>query len=124
MLPWVVVTRAQLTKLVYERNQGRSIIMSAQKSGMSRNTARNHLRQDDVLKQEKVPHTWRTRKDPLEGIWPEALKMLREAPDLEAKALFDHGVLCTSPKNAHPEENLRSFPLFLPSFSCPRMWTL
>ncbi|YCM42762.1 IS21 family transposase [Verrucomicrobiaceae bacterium 227] len=89
-----MVTRAQLTKLVYERNQGRSIIMSAQKSGMSRNTARNHLRQDDVLKQEKVPHTWRTRKDPLEGIWPEALKMLREAPDLEAKALFDYLSQC------------------------------
>jgi len=57
---------------------------------MSRNTARKHLRQDDVLKQEKPLHTWRTRKDPLERIWPEALKMLREAPELEAKALFDH----------------------------------
>jgi len=57
---------------------------------MSRNTAGKHLRQDDVLKQEKPLHTWRTRKDPLERIWPEALKMLREAPELEAKALFDH----------------------------------
>gem|GEM_PF-2487852 len=98
MLPWVVVTRAQLTKLVYERNQGRSIIMSAQKSGMSRNTARKHLRQNDVLNQEKSPNTWRTRKDPLERIWPEALKMLREAPELEAKALFEHLSQC------HPGE--------------------
>ena len=64
--------------------------MSATKAGMSRNTARKHLRQDDVLYQEKVPHTWRTRKDPLEAIWPKAEEMLREAPELEAKALFEH----------------------------------
>lgn len=64
--------------------------MSAQKAGMSRQTARKHLNQDDPLQQEKVPHTWRTRQDPLETIWPEALSMLREAPELEAKALFEY----------------------------------
>jgi hypothetical protein len=72
--------------------------MSAQKSGRSRNTARKHLRQDDVLKQEQPLHTWRTRKDPLERIWPEGLEMLREASELEAKALFDHLSQC------HPGE--------------------
>jgi len=64
--------------------------MSAMKSGMSRNTGRKYLRQDDVLEQRREPHTWRTRKDPLEAFWPQALAMLREAPDLEAKALFEH----------------------------------
>lgn len=39
--------------------------MSANKAGMSRNTARKHLRQNDPLQQERKPHTWRTRKDPL-----------------------------------------------------------
>lgn len=62
--------------------------MSAQKAGMSRQTARKYLKQDDPLEQEKAPHTWRTREDPLEVVWPEALQMLREAPELEAKALF------------------------------------
>ena len=62
--------------------------MSAQKAGMSRQTARKYLNQDDPLRQEKTPHPWRTREDPLESIWPEALQMLREAPELEAKALF------------------------------------
>lgn len=64
--------------------------MSAQKSGMSRQTARKHLQQDDPLKQERVPHNWRTRQDPLETIWPEALSMLRDAAELEAKALFEY----------------------------------
>ena len=64
--------------------------MSAIKAGMSRNTARKHLRQKDVMKQTKEPHSWRTRKDPLEALWPRALKMLGEAPELEAKALFEH----------------------------------
>lgn len=64
--------------------------MSANKAGMSRNTARKHLRQNDPLQQERKPHTWRTRKDPLEDIWPEAQKMLADAPELEAKALFEH----------------------------------
>lgn len=64
--------------------------MSAMKSGMSRNTARKYLRQNDVTQQQRVPHTWRTREDPLEVIWPQAEEMLRQAPELEAKALFEH----------------------------------
>jgi hypothetical protein len=87
---WVVVTRTQLTKLANERNQGRTIRMSAMKSGMSRNTARKHLRQNDPTEQRRAPHTWRTREDPLAAIWPQAEEMLRQAPELEAKALFEH----------------------------------
>jgi transposase len=90
VLLWVVVTRTQLTRLVSERNQGKTISMSAMKSGMSRKTAGKYLRQDNAMEQRQVPHTWRTRKDPLEEIWPGALAMLRDAPELEAKALFEH----------------------------------
>lgn len=42
------------------------------------------------MEQRQTPHTWRTRPDPLEAIWPLALTMLRDAPELEAKALFSH----------------------------------
>lgn len=87
---WVVVTRTQLTKLAIERNQARTVSMSAMKSGMSRNTARKYLRQNDVTEQRRVPHTWRTREDPLEAVWPRAEEMLRQAPELEAKALFEY----------------------------------
>ena len=46
--------------------------MSAMKAGVSRNTARKYLRQADPSRQEKQPHDWRTRKDPLEAVWSAA----------------------------------------------------
>ncbi len=64
--------------------------MCAMKAGMSRKTAGKYLNQENVLEQRQAPHTWRTRKDPLEAIWPQALAMLRDASELEAKALFDY----------------------------------
>lgn len=64
--------------------------MSAMKAGMSRTTAAKYLAQNDVIEQSHVPHTWRTRKDPLEAVWPKAEEMLRQAPELEAKALFEY----------------------------------
>ena len=107
MLLWVVVKRTQLTKLVRERNQGANISMSAIKAGMSRNTARNYLRQEDVMEQRQAPHTWRTREDPLEEVWPRALAMLREAPELEAKALFEY--LAQSHPGGIKDKLLRTF---------------
>jgi transposase len=86
----VVVTKNQLNKLINERNQGKTISMCAMKSGMSRKTAGKYLKQDNVMKQRRVPHTWKTRKDPLQEVWPKALAMLQDAPELEAKALFEH----------------------------------
>lgn len=57
---------------------------------MNRKTAGKYLSQDNVLEPRRVPHTWKTRKDPLLEIWPKALLMLQEAPELEAKALFEY----------------------------------
>jgi transposase len=107
VLLWVVVKRTQLTKLVHERNQGTNISMSAIKAGMSRTTARNYLQQDDVMDQRQAPHTWRTREDPLEEVWPRALAMLREAPELEAKALFEY--LAQSHPGGIKDKLLRTF---------------
>ena len=103
----VVVKKTQLTKLVFERNQGATINMSAMKAGLSRNTARKHLRQDNPMEQRPLPHTWRTRPDPLEAIWPQALEMLRKAPELEARALFAH-LLAAHPGKVS-EKHLRTF---------------
>jgi hypothetical protein len=35
------------------------------------------------------PHTWRTRKDPFETVWPEVLSWLQKDPETTAKALFE-----------------------------------
>ena len=81
--------------------------MCAMKAGVSRKTAGKYLRQDNAMEQRRVPHTWRTREDPLEGLWPKALGMLRDAPELEAKALFEH-LLAGSPGTVS-EKHLRTF---------------
>lgn len=35
-----------------------------------------------------VPHTWRTRKDPFEGVWNQVTQKLQLAPELTAKTIF------------------------------------
>ena len=39
-------------------------------------------------KHTRVPHTWRTRKDPFEAVWPELKQRLEEQPEMTAKVLF------------------------------------
>jgi len=60
------------------------------KAVISRKTGNKYLQQDNVLEQRRVPHTLRTRADPLKAVWPRALVMLRQAPELVAMALFEH----------------------------------
>ena len=36
----------------------------------------------------RVPHTWRTRKDPFEGVWAEVKQKLAAEPERTAKSLF------------------------------------
>lgn len=81
--------------------------MSAMKAGMTRKTAGKYLSQDNVMGQRQAAHTWRTREDPLKEMWPKALEMLREAPELEAKALFDH--LMPKGSGKIKEKHLRTF---------------
>ena len=45
--------------------------------------------------------------DPLEKIWPEATAMLRDAPELEAKTLFEH--FLARPESGLQESHLRTF---------------
>ena len=108
MLLWVVVTRTQLTKLVTERNQGKTISMCALKAGMSRKTAGKYLSQDPVLEQRRVPHNWKTRVDPLAAIWAKAEEILRQAPELDSKALLEH--LMPGDAGAVAEKHLRDLP--------------
>ena len=102
-----MINRRQINQLVYERNRRISISMSAIKAGVSRNTARKYLRQADPSKQEKQPHDWRTRTDPLEAIWSVARGMLENAPELQAKALLEH--LAERPGGRIEEKVLRTF---------------
>lgn len=62
---------------------------SALRSGMSRNTASKYIKLGKLPSELKSPRTWRTRPDPFEEDWQEIAQRLRDAPELEAKALFE-----------------------------------
>ena len=81
--------------------------MSALKSGMDRKTARKYLDEPERLSQPRPARIWRTRVDPLAQIWPAAEPRLRAAPELEAKALFEH-LLMIRPELMR-ETQLRTF---------------
>ena len=53
-----------------------------------------------------VERTWRTRQDPFEAHWPEVKQRLEDAPELEAKILFEH--LCETYPGHYQESQLRT----------------
>lgn len=81
--------------------------MSALKSGMDRKTARKYLQDPQRLSLPRPARDWRTRVDPLAAIWREAEPRLQVAPELEAKALFEH-LLLLRPEQMQ-ETQLRTF---------------
>src|ERR1035438_6227190 len=86
-----MITKQQHRRLMNEYQETGNVSMSAaMKAGMSRPTARKYLEAQQTPEQLQAKHTWRTRPDPLAEIWPQAEAMLAEAPELEAKALFEH----------------------------------
>jgi transposase len=102
-----MITKQQYRKLMSEYQETANVTDSAMKAGMSRPTARKYLEAAQPPSQLQTKHTWRTRDDPLAEIWPQAEAMLQEAPDLEAKALFEY--LGERSPGAVQEKHLRTF---------------
>ena len=42
-----------------------------------------------LTRKPRVPHTWRTRKDPFEKVWADICLQLENEPERTAKSLFD-----------------------------------
>jgi transposase len=102
-----MINPQQRTRLVTEFQRTGSVAMSALKSGMDRKTARKYLNDPQRLSQPRPTRDWRTRVDSLAAIWREAEPRLRAAPELEAKALFEH-LLMMGPEQMQ-ETQLRTF---------------
>jgi len=102
-----MITKQQYRKLMSEYQTTGNVTNSAMKAGMSRRIARKYLQTGQPPDELQAKHTWRTRADPLVPIWPQAQTMLEEAPDLEAKALFEF--LCERSAQALQEKHLRTF---------------
>lgn len=86
----MAVTNAQVRKLMEELSKHGQLGIAALKTGMSRDTARKYRDLGKLPSELKEPRTWRTRKDRFEEAWPSIEQRLEEAPELEAKALFEH----------------------------------
>lgn len=89
-----------------EHEKTGSISRAALKADMDRKTASKYIRAGKLPSQLKKPRGWRTRQDPFAEVWPEMAAMLSDAPELEAKSLFEY-LLSTSP--AHEPGQLRTF---------------
>jgi hypothetical protein len=80
---------------------------AALRAGMHRNTARRYVEADRLPSQLKEPRTWRTREDPFVEDWEEVASSLEQAPELEAKTLFED--LLRRRPGRYGEGQLRSF---------------
>ncbi len=85
-----MINEKQYRRLLREFARTNNMSLSALSAGVDRKTARKYLREQCAPEEARRLPRWRTRPDPLEAIWPEAERRLREAPELEAKALFEH----------------------------------
>jgi hypothetical protein len=83
------VSDAQVRKLMEEMSKHGQIGQAAMKADMDRKTARKYVAAGKLPSAMTSPRDWRTRPDPFEEHWPEIEARLRDAPDLEAKTLFE-----------------------------------
>ena len=102
-----MITKQQYRRLMSEYQETGNVTVSAMKADVSRPTARKYLRDRTPPAEAQAKHTWRTRPDPLAQIWPTAEAMLAEAPELEAKALFEY--LSEKRPGVMAEKHLRTF---------------
>ena len=102
-----MITNKQYKRLMSEYETTGKINVSALKADVDRQTARKYIAAGKGPAELQAKHTWRTRPDPLDPIWEEVTRMLRDAPELEAKTLFEY--FLARPDNGLEESHLRTF---------------
>ena len=80
---------------------------SAMKAGMDRKTGRKYLQAGVLPSQLRSERCWRTRDDPFSADWAELETRLEDAPELEAKTLFED--LMLRMPGRYEEGQLRTF---------------
>ena len=101
------VTDQQVRKLLMEHQKSGVVGAAAMKAGLHRNTAGRYVRSGRLPSEACRERDWRTRTDPFAAHWSEAEAMLREAPELEGKALFEW--LCERHPGEYEEGQTRTF---------------
>jgi len=86
----MTATDAQVRLIMRERRKGKTQEQAAVKANLhSRKTVSKYEHLNQLPSELKQARAYRTRDDPFERDWQELEKMLQEAPELEAKSLFD-----------------------------------
>ena len=88
--PGEMITNKQYQRLMSEYEKTGKIVVSAMKADVHPQTARKYVAAVQPPSELQVQHLWRTRPDPVAGIWERAEQMLSQAPELEAKELFEY----------------------------------
>lgn len=101
------VTDQQVRKLREEMAKHGCVGKASMKSGMHRNTGRKYIATDKFPSERVQPRHWRTRPDPFEADWGDIEKRLADAPELEARTLFED--LCQRRPDIYQEGQLRTF---------------
>ena len=84
-----MTTDQQVRLLMSLIQKGRPRVAAAAKAGMSEPSARKYCKLGKLPSEVKVAHTWRTRPDPFEVVWPEVEALLEQDGALEAKTVFE-----------------------------------
>lgn len=100
-----MITQQQYRRLMKEYQKTGNKTMAALRAGMHRETAGKYVLRGQGPQREKGRS--RRRADPLERLWPRAEVYLRDAPEIEAKLLFEH--LQEQDPDAQAQLALRTF---------------
>jgi transposase InsO family protein len=94
--------------MMRERRKGRTQEQAAVKANLkSRKTVARYERLGQLPSELKQPRQYRTRVDPFADDWSQVAQMLSDAPELEAKTLFEW--LCEQHPGKYQEGQLRTF---------------
>jgi|APSaa5957512622_1039677.scaffolds.fasta_scaffold25764_1 transposase InsO family protein len=104
----MTATDAQVRIIMRERSKGKTQEQAAAKANIrSRKTVRKYERQGKLPSELRKPREYRTRSDPFDEDWHEVEALLKNAPALEAKTLFEW--LCEQHPEKYQEGQLRTF---------------
>jgi len=103
----MTATDAQVRLIMKERSNGKTQEQAAVKANIgSRKTVRKYEQMDKLPSELKRTREYRTRADPFGADWGEVEKKLEDAPELEAKTLFEW--LCERDGTKYQEGQLRT----------------
>lgn len=101
------ITDQQVRRMQKELAKHGRIGLADMRAGISPNTGRKYRRVGRLPSELKGPRTWRTHPDSFKEDWAEIEVRLQDAPELEARALFED--LMSRRPGRYEEGQLRSF---------------